>query len=103
MHWGKITSGNPINNTVVLHYLVNINAGIYIPRNMLFYYFAIQDTPGGECCQHSITTVYISTLTNKRDPFDLKFIPSQTDITEQQFSEDISVSMFTNSTIHDQI
>ena len=37
--------------------------------------------------QHNITTVYIKTLTNGRDAFDRKLIPSQTDSTEQRFSE----------------
>ena len=44
--------------------------------------------------QHNINTVYILTLTYERDPFDLKSIPSQTDITEQRFLEDITVSIF---------
>ena len=42
---------------------------------------------------HNITIVYTSTLTYEKDPFDLKAIPSQTDITEQRFSEDIIVSL----------
>ena len=53
--------------------------------------------------QQNTTTVYITTLTYERDTFCLKSIPSQTDITKQRFSEDISVSMLTYSTILDQI
>ena len=53
--------------------------------------------------QHNITTVYISTLTYEKDPFDLKSIPSQKGITEQPFSQDITVSMRINSTIYYQI
>ena len=53
--------------------------------------------------QHNITIVYISILTDQRDTFDLKAIPSQKDITEQPFLESISVRMFHNSTISYQI
>ena len=49
MNWGKITNDNHINRTIMLHYLVEINAGIYVPRNILFDYFAMQNTSGGEC------------------------------------------------------
>jgi len=47
--------------------------------------------------QHNIT-VYIATLTYERDPFDLKSILSQTSITEQRFSVNITVSMLTKRT-----
>ena len=53
--------------------------------------------------QQNITTVYITTLTYERDTFDLKFIPSQNDITEQPFEKNITVSMLQNSTIIYQI
>ena len=49
--------------------------------------------------QQNITTNYITTQIYERDTFDLISIPSQTDITEQRFSEDITLSLLTNSTI----
>ena len=49
--------------------------------------------------QHKITTIYISTLTYEKDPVDLKCIPSQTDNTEQRFSEDKTVHMLISGTI----
>ena len=52
---------------------------------------------------HNISIVYTSTLTYEKDPFDLKAIRSQTDITEQRFSEDITVSMLTNGILLYQI
>ena len=53
--------------------------------------------------QHNITIVYITTLNDQRDDFDLKAIPSQKDITAQPFLEYISVRMLNNSTIPYQI
>ena len=49
--------------------------------------------------QHNITIVYTTELTYGRDTFDLKSIPYQKDITEQNVLGDISVSMLTSRTI----
>ena len=47
--------------------------------------------------------LFTSTLTYERDTTDIKYIPSQTDSTEQRFSEDKTESMLINITILYQI
>ena len=90
-NWGKITYVNFINHTVVSHYLVNNNDGVYALRYVLFIILQFKTPLVVNAAQHSTTTVYITTLTYEKDTFDPKSIPSQTDITEQRFSEERTV------------
>ena len=78
----KITNIYHINNTYVFHYLISISVDINATRNAISEFLTILNTSGG-AAQHNISTVYISTLANERDPFDFKSISSQTDVTEQ--------------------
>mgnify|MGYP006866094281 CR=1 FL=1 len=79
-------------NITSVNYLLITNADFTITRNVHFPYLANLKTPlMVTAAQQNITTVYITTLTYGRNTFDLKAIPSQTDITEQQFSEAITV------------
>ena len=79
-NWGKISNGNHINHAFVLHYLIYINADIYVSRNLILQFKTLLMV---NVVQHNITTVYFTTLTYERNTFDLKSIPSQADITVQ--------------------
>ena len=72
--------------------LLSINVG-----NAISDFLTIQNT-GGDCsaAQHHYC---LHMNPYKKDHFDLKSSSSEPDITEQQFSEDKTLSMLTNSTI----
>ena len=73
---------------------------VSMSQTMKFLIFCQFKTPlVVNAAQHNTTTVYISTLTYEKDTFDLKSIRSQKDITEQRFSDVISLGILTNSTI----
>ena len=72
-------------------------------QEMQFFIFLTIQNTSGSPAHHNTTIVYISTLTYEKDSCDLKAIPSQTDITEQQISEDMTVIMLTNCIILCQI
>ena len=74
----------------MFHYLFSINDGINITRIAISDFLTIQNTSSGECyAAIYITSVYILTLTYKKDTFDLTFIPFEIDITEKTFLKDI--------------
>ena len=94
---GQINNFYHIKHTHVFHYLLIIQSGINITRNALFDFLQFKTPQVLNAAQHNITTVYIRSLTYKRNTFDLKSTPSQIEITEQQFRMIFLLKCVTNA------